>query len=167
MVDQRLVGGLVVVGAAIATLLIGRALIQVAGGEAGPEEPLPPEETGTPTVQAGTLGSVAIEVTNVQRIAPDNYIIETRYSNLSNDEQTFEAIMQIKDPNNQVQAIKSTGITIPGRSSRSVRFSTGNVFKLATIRGIWTAQFFAWQSFDVPVPLADDISQEFIADVIF
>ena len=55
MVDQRLVTGLVVAAAAITTLIVGRFIVKEAGGETGPDEPLPPEDVTKPTIQAGTF----------------------------------------------------------------------------------------------------------------
>jgi len=162
MVGMRIVGPILVAVAAVGTLLVARHLIQQAGGE----EPLPPEEQNTPGVQPGILGSVVAKIENIQKVASDFFIFETRFSNLSEVEQTFEAIMQIKDPRNNVQVIKTQKITVEARSSRLVRFGTGNLFDFAVIRGIWNAEFFAWISLELPIPLSDSVFTEFVVDVL-
>ncbi len=162
MVGMRIVGPIVVAVAAIGTLLVGRFLIEQAGGE----EPLPPEEENVPVVQPGTLGSVVAKIENVQKFASDFFIFDTRFSNLANQAQTFDAIMQIKQPNGQVATIKTTRITVEPRSSRKVRFSSGNLFDFAVVRGIWNAEFFAWISLELPIPLSDSVSTEFVVDVL-
>lgn len=162
MVGQKLIGPILVAVAAVGTLLVANHFIQKAGGE----EPLPPEEQNTPGVQPGTLGSVVVKVEKIQKVTSDFFIFETRFSNLSDQEQTFEAIMQIKQPNGQVVVLKSTKITVEGRSSRKVRFSSGNLFDFAVIRGIWNAEFFAWVSRELPIPLSDSVFTEFVVDVL-
>ena len=162
MVGMRIVGPLIVAAAAVGTLLVGRFLIEQAGGE----EPLPPEEQNTPGIPAGSLGSVVVKIEEVKKFASDFFIFETRYSNLSDQQQTFDAIMQIKQPNGQVTVIKSTKITVEARSSRLVRFSSGNLFDFAVIRGIWNAEFFAWVSLELPIPLSDSVFTEFVVDVL-
>ncbi len=162
MVGMRIVGPILVAVAAVGTLLVGRFLIEQAGGE----EPLPPESENIPSIPAGSLGSVVAKIERVQKVASDFFIFETRYSNLSQEAQTFEAIMQIKDPRNNVQVIKTQKITVEARSSRLVRFGSGNLFDFAVIRGIWNAEFFAWESLDVPIPLSDSVFTEFVVDVL-
>lgn len=159
---HKIVGPILVAAAAVGTVLVANHFIQKAGGE----ESLPPVEENTPVVQPGTEGSIALLVEKVQKVAPDFFIFDVRFSNLASQEQTFEALMQIKDPRNVIQVFKTNKITVEGRSSRKVRFSTGNLFDFAVIRGIWIADFFAWQSLEVPVPLSDTISQEFVVDVL-
>ncbi len=162
MVGQRIIGPLIVAAAAVGTLLVANHFIQKAGGE----EPLPPEEQNAPGVQPGTLGSVVVKIENIQKVTSDFFIFETRFSNLSDQEQTFVALMQIKQPNGQVAVLKTTKITVEARSSRKVRFSTGNLFKIAVIRGIWSAEFFAWQSLADPIQLSDSVFTEFVVDVL-
>ena len=166
MVGMRIIGPLVVAAAAVGTLLIARGLIQLAGGEAGPTEPLPPQEENTPGIPAGGPNSVVINVEDVQEAAFDLFIFSVRYSNLATEEQTFDALMQIKQPNGEVVVLKAERITIDARSSRVVRFSSGNLFKFATVRGIWNAEFFAWESFENPVLFSDTVISEFIVDVL-
>jgi len=168
MVNERIVGGIIVAAAALTTLIVGGFLVRKAGGEVGPEEELPITEMPSTSVPAGSLGSVVITIEEVQKSATANdvFTFVVRYSNISDQEQTFDAIMQIKSPNGQVQQIKSTKVTIPGRSSRTVRFFTGNLFELSFTRGIWLAEFFAFESLEVPIPFADDVSVEFIVDVL-
>jgi len=163
MVSKAIGASLLVAVGAGATFLIGKKLL-----EKDQIQPLPPDEQPFPgeAPAAGTLGSISIEVQDVEQFAPDLFIIQTRYINLSNEEQTFDAIMQITDPNNQVQTIKDTRVTIPGLSSRSVRFSTGNLFKLAIVSGIWRAIFFAWKSIETDITLAEDVAAEFQLDVL-
>lgn len=162
MVHQRIVAGLAVASGVAATVLIANHFVKKAEGE----EPLPPIEQNTPGVLAGVQGSVVIAIEDAQQFAPDFFIFDTRFSNLAEVAQTFEAIMQIKDPNNTIQTIKTTKITVEARSSRKVRFATGNLFNFAVIRGVWIADFFAWKSFELPIPLSDTITQEFIVDVL-
>jgi len=162
MVGMRIVGPILVAAAAVGTLLVGRFLIEQAGGE----EPLPVEEQNTPGVQPGILGSVVNKIENIQKVASDFFIFDVRFSNLAQEAQTFEALMQIKDPRNNIQVIKTTKITVEGRSSRLVRFGSGNLFDFAVIRGIWNVEFFAWESLEVPVSLSQSVFQEFVVDVL-
>lgn len=162
MVHQRIIGALAVAGAAAATVIIGNHLVQKAGGE----ETLPPEEENTPEVPVGSLGSVTVKIEDVKQFDADFFIFDLRYSNLANQAQTFVAIMQINQPNGQAVVLKITKITVEARSSRKVRFSSGNLLKLVAIRGIWRAEFFAWKSFEEPITLSDSVFQEFIVDVL-
>lgn len=159
---HKIVGPLLVAATAVGTVLVAGHFIRKAGGE----EPLPPEQQTVPTVPAGSLGSVAITIEDVTQFAPDFFIFDTRFSNLADEAQTFVAIMQIRDPNNFVSVLKTIKITVEARSSRRVRFSTGNLFKLVAIRGIWSAEFFAWKSFEEPILFSDSVFQEFIVDVL-
>jgi len=166
MVGMRLVGPLLVAAAAVGTLFAANFFIKKAGGETGPEEPLPPIEENTPSIPAGSLGSVTNVIEDAQKFASDFFIFDTRFSNLSDREQTFDAIMQIKQPNGQVATIKSTKITVEARSSRRVRFSSGNLFEFAVVRGIWNAEFFAWVSLELPIPLSQPVNTDFVVDVL-
>ena len=162
MVGQKLIGPILVAVAAVGTLFVARHFIQKAGGE----EPLPPVAQNTPSIPAGSLGTITIAIEKVQKAAFDFFIFNVRFSNLADEAQTFEVIMQIKDPKNFVVVFKTQKITVEARSSRLVRFSSGNLFELSTLRGIWLAEFFAWQSLELPILLSDSVTTEFAVDVL-
>ena len=160
---HRLVGPLLVAGGAVGTLLIARELLKPSEGE----DPLPPGVNEQPDrPRSGTQGSVVVTIEDTEQFAEDFFIFTVRFSNLSNEAQAFDAIMQITDPDGFVAVIKNERVIVDGRSSILMRFSSGNLFKSSLTTGIWIADFFAWESIQSAIILSDTVGKEFVVDVL-